>query len=110
MNIPKSQIMRGCKLTNGYPLVLLNGGSTMMSLIDAHTKRLPTKRLLDKTSPNKTSPLQNVSVTKRLLVTKRLPTKRLLDKTSPAIISVRPALVRTGVLHMSPATPSPPLL
>jgi hypothetical protein len=33
MNIPKSQVMRGCKLTNGYPLVLLNGGSTMMSLI-----------------------------------------------------------------------------
>jgi hypothetical protein len=28
----------------------------------------------------------------------------------PALVSVRPALVRTGALHMSPATPSPPLL
>jgi hypothetical protein len=35
--------------------------------VGAHTKRLRTKRLLDKTSPYKTSPQQNVSVTERLL-------------------------------------------
>jgi hypothetical protein len=39
-----------------------------------------TKCLFNKISPNKTSPWQNISITKYLLVTKCLPTKRLLSK------------------------------
>ncbi len=50
---------------------------------DAHTKRLLTKCLLYKTSPNKTSPRQNVSSTKRLLNKMSPVTKRLCNKTSP---------------------------
>jgi hypothetical protein len=61
---------------------LLPGFSLLVMSVKTDTH---TKRLLDKTSPNKTSPLQNVSVTKCLLVTKHLLTKCLLDKTSPAI-------------------------
>jgi hypothetical protein len=68
LDISDSHIIRFCAAT-------VTSGFEKHFLYGAHTKRL-----LDKASLDKTSPEQNVSVTKSLLATKRFLTKRLLTK------------------------------
>ncbi len=62
---------------------MIHSSGNKQYIYDAHTKGLLTNRLLDKTSPNKTSPEQNVSSTKCLLNKASPVTKRLRNKTSP---------------------------